>query len=250
LSPADLFRLARTCSRARETVKAYVDIAFSLETRLSRFFPDPLAFRALQARTATLIGGYFALHFFDRTDIATRPLELYVYFHHRSEVGRWLLDLGYNFSPSGSQPGTFEEAILMDSDLREDEYSTPAIKGILALEKIVGATRVEISMIVARQTPIEAILHASSTCLVNVISFEKAYCLFPRATLRDRRALLLHAPDGSPMGYFGDVVQCMSLNFQIIEDLEAHEVLDITRSGSYPLGWRWIDDSASWVLPL
>ena len=158
---------------------------------------------------------------------------------------------------------------------------------------------------------------------MNVISYEKAYCLFPQATLEERRTLLSSSCRGKGKHRLAGLAKYAARGFKILYDLPRHEVqpdpatplypaflqptgsdgdgerctrlrvgadqsylyaplfpepelsvLDPTRLAtatgapspspspslsrgqrtrtkpSFPLGWRWIDDSSSWVLPL
>jgi hypothetical protein len=111
LGPGDLVRVGRTCRRARDAVIIFSQSAYNINRHLSRFFADPVGFRSLQARTATLISGSNALQFLDRTFYPESDLDLYVHPGHAREVGEWLLKKeGYTFAPSGwqEQPGQFE----------------------------------------------------------------------------------------------------------------------------------------------
>ncbi|KAI0638623.1 hypothetical protein C8Q77DRAFT_1215387 [Trametes polyzona] len=168
----------------------------------------------------------------------------------------------------------------------------------------------KVQVIVAKNTPMEAILAFHSTCVMNVISYEKAYCLFPRATLEERRSLLSSSCRGRSKRRATGLAKYTRRGFKMISTLAREDIepdpatslrlpprgishvynssLDHTpflhglptaldlislndrRAGPYPpastpsttpaappkqkpafrLGWRWIDDSASWVLSL
>ena len=91
LSPATLFRLARTCKAARAATLTYCLHAFDINILLLRFFTHPLAFRALQAATGTLISGSGALQFLDRTKYRSSDLDLYTHPGYAKDVGLWLI---------------------------------------------------------------------------------------------------------------------------------------------------------------
>src|SRR5882762_8146146 len=76
-SPVTIIRLSWTCRAVRNIVEWYVQHTFDINRHLSRYFPDPKAFRSVQARTATLIGGSNALQFLDRTVYENADLDLY-----------------------------------------------------------------------------------------------------------------------------------------------------------------------------
>ena len=51
---------------------------YIINNHLSRFFPDPIVFRSLQARTANLVSGSNALQFSDRTSYEEADTDVYV----------------------------------------------------------------------------------------------------------------------------------------------------------------------------
>ena len=184
----------------------------------------------------------------------------------------------------------------------------------------------KVQVMVAKNTPMEVILgfHSSTlllrvllqslppltvtpprpACVMNVISYEKAYCLFPQATLEERRTLLSSSCRGKGKHRLAGLAKYAARGFKILYDLPRHEVqpdpatplypaflqptgsdgdrgdrlfasfspepelsvFDLTHPAtdaaslsrrqrtrtkpSFRLGWRWIDDSSSWVLPL
>ncbi|THH12978.1 hypothetical protein EW146_g7190 [Bondarzewia mesenterica] len=98
-SPATLLRLSRTCRMALSADHAHFRHAFDITHLLSRYFPDPAAFRALQARTCTIVSGLHALDFLDRAQhkhvSAHSELEVCVSSDTMGEVGAWLQGVGY-----------------------------------------------------------------------------------------------------------------------------------------------------------
>ncbi|KAI0715519.1 hypothetical protein C8T65DRAFT_644040 [Cerioporus squamosus] len=93
----------------------------------------------------------------------------------------------------------------------------------------------------------EVVLGFHSTCVMNVVSFEKAYCLFPRATLEARLSLLSSSCAGRSMRRQTSVAKYVARGFTITERIPPQ---DLRLPYLFPLGWRWIDDSTSWVIPL
>lgn len=82
---------------------------------------------------------------------------------------------------------------------------------------------------------------------MNVLSFENAYCLFPRATLEERLSLLSSSCAGQSVRRESSVAKYVTRGFIVTDRIPPH---DIRRPYLFPLGWRWIDDSSSWVIPL
>ena len=129
---------------------------------------------------------------------------------------------------------------------------------------------------------------------MNVISYEKAYCLFARATLAERRALASSSCLGKGKHREDGLKKYRRRGWTIEYSLPAHEIVpdpsaqslyssttsrnngdartgrffqtspgafDLPRHGAgaarrtnpnptFRFGWRWIDDSSSWVLSL
>lgn len=199
LTPLEFIRLAKTCRSAYATVNSFIHRTFNINHLLSRYFPDPLAFRALQSRTGTLISGSTALQFFDRTFYPESDLDLYLPPTSDKQVLQWLTLHGYQFVPSGKQPRDLDKAISHSRDIDDDDwsdYDTPEKKVVQAVYTFIKAApagedvELKIQCIVARNTPMEAILSFHSTCVMNVISYEMAYCLYPRATLHEHHTLV------------------------------------------------------------
>ena len=118
---------------------------------------------------------------------------------------------------------------------------------------------------------------------MNVISYEKAYCLFPRATLEERRTVVSSSCRGNARHRAGGLAKYARRGYKLTYSLPAHEIVadpaaqvlfptsrarlgrpafpahsdlfDLSRprqqkKPTFRFGWRWIDDSASWVLAL
>src|ERR1700722_19018160 len=97
VSPRDLIRFSQTCLGARNAVQKYMRQAFNIHSHLFRFFKAPQEFRALQARTGTLISGSSALQFMDRSFYKESDLDLYVDRRYGREIGLWLMGQGYEY---------------------------------------------------------------------------------------------------------------------------------------------------------
>jgi hypothetical protein len=107
LSPLTLCRLAVTCKAAHIAVNHFRDANFNINNLLSIFFDNPIGFRSLQAKTATIIAGSAALQFFNRVRYHDTGLDLYTHPGFTKAVGLWLiLSEGYTFIPKypGADP--------------------------------------------------------------------------------------------------------------------------------------------------
>ncbi|THH29790.1 hypothetical protein EUX98_g4388 [Antrodiella citrinella] len=111
LTPLEFLRFARTCRLVYSIVTSYVKRTFNINRFLTRYFPDLVAFRALQARTGTLLSGSNALQFLDRTYYPESDLDLYIPKQCDRKVTSWLILSGYTFVPSNGQSHDLQEAI-------------------------------------------------------------------------------------------------------------------------------------------
>lgn len=131
-----------------------------MNASLARFFPDPLGFRSLQARTGTLVSGSFALQFFDRAFYPNTNLDVYVYSQHRREVGNWVLTMGYTFIPSQRQASCFDTASISPLHLY---YATLDVPTAFTFERRVSGSLLKVRIIVALKTPMEIVLGSHSS---------------------------------------------------------------------------------------
>lgn len=111
LTPAELLRVSRTCKTARDAINWYIPYAFNVNPFISKYFTNPLSFRSLQRRTATLISGSTALQFFNEVTYPESDLDLYVPLENKEAVCRFVLQDGYEFNPNHCQDADFEKAI-------------------------------------------------------------------------------------------------------------------------------------------
>ena len=77
-------------------------------------------------------------------------------------------------------------------------------------------------------------------CVMNVISFEKAYSLFPRGTLEERRSLIC-ATDGP--GQTKAIEKYEQRGWTMVYALDDSDM-------AFSLGPRWISDDSAWTISL
>ncbi|KAI0941065.1 hypothetical protein AcV7_002714 [Taiwanofungus camphoratus] len=80
---------------------------------------------------------------------------------------------------------------------------------------------------------------------MNVISFDKAFCLYPRATLEERRALVC-GREG--LRQESAIAKYAARGWQMVDELPLEDRGNDNRS--FRFGPRWIKDGDSWVIPL
>ncbi|KAH8092532.1 hypothetical protein BXZ70DRAFT_458900 [Cristinia sonorae] len=254
LTPLEFLRFARTCRLTYAVVQTFVKRCFNINNLLSRYFTDPIAFRLLQARTGTLIAGSAALQFFDRTTYSNSKLALYVPRHAETEVLMWLVEHGYHFVPWPGTPSDLDEAIeffkqtgfvagIIDEPMTTHRSRVlQAVYGFQKPSSVEGEPSIKIQCYIASFGPLDVILSSHSTCVMNVISYEKAYCLYPRATLHFHETLVsgLNPSPGRP-----DALQkYLKRGFKLIRGLGPDTEC------KFPTRKRFMGDSLSWTLSL
>lgn len=277
MTPLEFFRLARTCQVAYGVVRSYIKRTFNVNRLLNRFFQDPLAFRSLQARTGMIIAGSLALQYFDRTHYPSSDLDLYLMPKAMVEVTAWLAEAGYEFEPYPEQPPNLQDAMnaLMDEPgtdfltgavLEHPLYPTRSIHGVYTFTKhptnSSGSNQpLKVQCIVSKASPMQVVFsfhsstqlvfmlsiitliqrHCYVACVMNVISYEKAYSLYPRASIVNHRSLVTcQVPsNGQPVA----LKKYADRGF-IIETTVGHDDPD------FPLGRRYLGDRDCWTVDL
>jgi hypothetical protein len=225
LSLTALCRLSLTCKVANEAVEDYRRRAWNINTYLRRFFHDPLAFRSLQARTDTIIYGFSALEFFSWLSHPNTNLDICVPLQHVLKVGQWLMSAdggGYSFRRSQDQDPDFEKnaELIIDGNMALVESPDDAFSGVAAIYSFVrskdGGCSAGIQMTVAESSFFKILFNSSSSeylfllisrgiecrfrmslaCLMNFITFRKAYSLYPLYTFERYRGLIMAHEEG------------------------------------------------------
>ncbi len=109
-TPGSIFRIGRTCRNGRYASQEYVKRKLNINRHLQRFFPDPLAFRSVQASTGAVISGSNALQFLNRTIYPDSDLDLYVTAEQSFPLCEFIMsDQGgsYVYKKYPFQPATF-----------------------------------------------------------------------------------------------------------------------------------------------
>ncbi|PSS08863.1 hypothetical protein PHLCEN_2v3478 [Hermanssonia centrifuga] len=171
-TPATFFRISRTCRIAYDAVRFYVGRTFNINRHLSQYFPDPLAFRSLQARTAALISGSNALQFFNRLRYSNSDLDVYVSWKSAMEVGKWMLGHGYTYKPSVSQLEDLEQEIHAGHHSHDDYAEGEGISTVLLFVKpskeYDTEKELQVHIIVSFRTPMEVIMKVHSSVFTHL----------------------------------------------------------------------------------
>ncbi|KAJ6552785.1 hypothetical protein B0H19DRAFT_1072284 [Mycena capillaripes] len=187
LSALELVRLMQTCRSVYHLVLAS---CFSLHRLLSPFFGDATqvdAFRAMQGRTGTIVSGSTALQFFNRRIWEGSDLDVYVDRPGAALAAIFIVDTGYTFNPRKSQEKTVSAQLVQSIKDRPPSYLGRGIADVLDFHK--GDKKIQ--LIVATTTPMEIILSFHSTCVMNIITHDRAIALYPESTFRTKEALIV-----------------------------------------------------------
>ncbi len=279
LSPAELYKYAGTCRAAHNVVNSYIRRHFSLHKLLGRYFSDSeiLEFRMLQFNTGMVISGSAALQFFNRIVYDESDLDLYVEHRYRKSIAVWLQHIGYEYAPhakstvktldqalSSAGPESTQIDIKITEGLATEFYDALLV---LTFEKHRPYRKVQV--ITSILTPISKVLrfHSSkllndiilkigrsdtlAACVMNVITHNKAYCLFPRGTFgKHRRSLEVY-----PYRSSSDTTRAT----QALEKYESRGWTIIPTAAredfegpnaAFPHGLRRVGDAKCWTIPI
>ena len=178
-TPPSLYRIARTCRTAHAAVHSHIGRSFNINKHFAEYFTRPLAFRAMQARTGTLVSGSNALQYLLRETYDDSDLDMYCAYDQREAVGRWLMrEEGYRFRPNSRQDPDFGIAVTQartPADAAAFEFPYSRMKSVAAVytfsKRVLrpdgGPARwLKVQVIVGYRCAIECILNFhSSKCL-------------------------------------------------------------------------------------
>ncbi|KAJ7751128.1 hypothetical protein B0H16DRAFT_1419574 [Mycena metata] len=244
----ELLAFSQTCGALYSLVKT---TAFNLPRLLSPFFGHATEvdrFRRMQLQTGTLISGGIALQFFHRLRWLGADLDLYVHGPTAAPAVRFLVSNGYKYNPRASQlREVFQQMAVDPIHPDRDPDLPPGYKrGIVDVLDFSKGDK-KIQLIIAAQTPMQIIMKFHSTCVMNVISHEKAYALYPSSTFIAHEALILKSAGSGPEStssreagrqkYIDRGWSMVKQPSAVREELE-HNVV------------RWMGDHFTWTIPL
>ncbi|CAA7267482.1 unnamed protein product [Cyclocybe aegerita] len=268
IGPGDLVRYSRTCKAAREAVSSYNRRAFNLERVLSRYFtPTQITkLRELQFETGALISGSTALQLLDRSHYENSDLDLYVTHHSCKPIGLWLQSIGYQYEPksTGRAPlalRKLETALEYVDPLerlkehllegrKDHSFLDRSASGYLRVLNIYDFKKpndnnVKIQLMTTWHTPLECVLNFHSTCVMNFITYDKAFSLYPQGTFNERRSLAyLPTIQGRKEVY----EKYTDRGWKIVKNGWWRECDD--PNSAFAIGLRRVGDAHCWTVPL
>ncbi|KAJ6510857.1 hypothetical protein C8R45DRAFT_965379 [Mycena sanguinolenta] len=186
LSTRELVRLMQTCRRIRSLVKS---VCFNVDRLLIPFFGDTVKvarFRQIQRRTGTIISGSTAVQFFNRLTWPESDLDLYVPRETAAIVVLFIRESGYTFHPREVQE---KNASVQLCDESPQDYMGPGIADVLDFYN--GNKKIQVIIPINDKSPMEIIVNFHSTCVMNIITHNKAFSLYPWSTFIKKEALIV-----------------------------------------------------------
>jgi hypothetical protein len=171
----DLIHFGQINKAACIVVTNYNQLNFDVRRVLSPYFSEEetKSFRQLQITTGTIISGSTALQLFDRATYPESDLDIYVEHRYRRDVGWWLMNIGYEYKPIGSeQPSSFAEALRSPETWAAEYTLCHGVTDIFNFFKA-GSKR-KVQLISTRRCTMEVILNFHSSMLITLIIYGTA----------------------------------------------------------------------------
>ncbi|KAF7980411.1 hypothetical protein HWV62_38228 [Athelia sp. TMB] len=201
-SPLTIFSFGLTCKKANTCVETYQRTTFSINKHLEFFLPDVISFRNMQMRTGAIISGSNVVQFMDRTHYEDADLDIYVNPGHGQEVGVHMIEtqgfraIGRGQGGAGLATLSLEDSLTRATAMarRADEraaitrYNQRSICIVFSMERTTEDGKIlRAQIIVATECVFNAVMNFHSTCVMNVITYDRAVSFYPLATFEARK---------------------------------------------------------------
>lgn len=193
LIPVDsILALNQTCKSLSNLYQRIQPTQWNIDRRLGEYFRDPSQVRSLMGECDALISGRFAVEFFERTKFpAQRLLEIYVEASKAERLVSHLVEVENYLKRK--QP--MERCIIPNGVCEFSHYERESWP---AGGRPTSTTKHQIKITITRVSPVVAIINLGrhSTICVNIISWNKAYAIFPKSSFIAHKGFLAHVLDG------------------------------------------------------
>jgi len=179
----DIINLTKTCKSLARLYQELLRTQRNLDKQLGRFLRDPVKFRKRLAQCDGVIPGSFALQFFSRTLWPDSNLNVFVKEDRYGPLVQHLIkDEGYRIIGKSDGPKT---------------HFRFHVKQVSQFQRTCNSTVTEIEIIeVKDQAPSIKLLEGYyMTDLVNFITCNGAYSMFPHATFVEKRTYVTNPMD-------------------------------------------------------
>tara|TARA_R110002003_G_scaffold1868_7_gene23630 strand:+ start:12322 stop:13605 length:1284 start_codon:yes stop_codon:yes gene_type:complete len=167
LTLEDVLELARTCRAFRRLPKELQATKYNINPDLKGFFKDPKEFRSVQAQCNAVIVEGFARKFFARTTADQRLLDIYVVEDHYKTFRRYLKKEGYKLHSPDDDREWFRKK------------DAEKVRWTIVIES-------------EAETVVDNLFKwAMTTACLHLITWNKAYALFPYTTFVRKECYLV-----------------------------------------------------------
>ncbi|KAH9484529.1 hypothetical protein JR316_0004011 [Psilocybe cubensis] len=190
-----LIRFGRSCQELNSRVESYMGHTFTVSRYLEPVLlpSEHSSFRHLQYDTGLVISGSTVLHFISR-DTSWRPanLDLYVELRRASPVIAWLLSAGFIYlsRPFDDDYETAQSALNKAQHILNYNKERPGRDNCRGVQLAFWRNCHFITLYATTHSVMEAILTFHSTGIMNMITHDKVYSLYPNATFGHQLFLL------------------------------------------------------------
>ncbi|KAH6684495.1 hypothetical protein B0J14DRAFT_13981 [Halenospora varia] len=201
LEPQDLIALQRTSKQLSGLFDTLFKTQWNINRQLKRFVHDPVVLRSLMSRLDALVSGSFALQFFERVVWKDSDLDIYVEYGREDEtttmLEQHLVEAEvYTVKPPVESPPINYPRIHVKHIYKVNTYLRPNNEE--------PGNDLKIQVIYTHKTPLETILLGFYTrAIVNIISWDCAWSLFPDTTFIKRKTYQLVSLDS----FYGNLIR-------------------------------------------
>ncbi|PVH84599.1 hypothetical protein DL98DRAFT_651799 [Cadophora sp. DSE1049] len=240
LDTATLFALRRVTKRLSDPFRAHTRERWNVNRRLKHFVDHPQDLRTMMARHNALISGSFVVQFFDDEFWKGSDLDIYVEKENAAVFGTYLARKeGYRFEKSSTSGDEYPLSGIHKTDtyLRGENDS---------------GNETKIQIVSTRSIPVSCILGCfSSTAVMNIMSWNTAYSMFPDLTFLEPRSQLKvctgYEDDNDSERIRAHIEKYRKLGWHLLSQQELKD----SPSGSLQLeGTRRVGDRYSWKMAL
>ncbi|KAH8683003.1 hypothetical protein BGZ60DRAFT_551938, partial [Tricladium varicosporioides] len=216
-SPANLKQLSGVFDTLYKT-------QWNINRQLERFVNDPPSLRSLMSQCNALISGSFALQFFERVVWKNSHLDIYVECQPEGETALPLEEHLVGVEHYTLQPR--DEIIPTDYPCIS-ERDISKVNTYLRRNNEEPGNDVTVQVIYTQKTPLEVILQGFyTTAVVNIISWDYTWSLFPDTTFIKRKTYQLVSLDS----FYGNLIRKYSRRGRRTLEVPWHDDLQNTKS--------------------
>ncbi|KAL8784342.1 MAG: hypothetical protein Q9195_009087 [Heterodermia aff. obscurata] len=231
---ADLIRLTRTCKQFSSLYQRALPAHWNIDKRLKRFVNDPQSFRSEMADRDALISGSFALQFFER--VTWNESDLDIFLEGQNEVS------GFEQYLCEREGYRFDHLSERGSEVYSNMSKLFEVRTLVRTRD--DSTKAQIQIIHTVDTPLLTILKSFyTTVVVNIISWNKAYSVFPQPSFLYHKTFLLRRMTD----YFGNLLSKYGKRGWMVQGTLWPEE---EASNKSMVGPRRIGDKWTWIIPL